>query len=277
MSGTRRARAGTRVYRKLRQPADRVKRLPMTSNEIIIEPRRAQSAKLCVPETAFGCPRDFLDNQFVYVVISPRARGLSVGINLNPDNGCNFDCAYCEVNRGLPPAVNHLDVDVMATELTDTLALVRSGGLRERPCYRNTPGELPELRHVARSGDGEPRLCADFMEAGQRVMHVRARGQSPFFKIVLLTNASGLDLPAAQNFVAHRQTRARGHWIEGGGFLTWEESPQEMFGVCQFTRSAQIGAEAILVELMNDSSTEANRTMTRIPKALLAVSLTAFA
>ena len=50
-----------------------------------------------------------------------------------------------------------------------------------------------------------------------------------------------------------------------------------MFGVCQFTRSAQIGAEAILVELMNDSSTEANRTMTRIPKALLAVSLTAFA
>ena len=170
----------------------------MTSNEIIIEPRRAQSAKLCVPETAFGCPRDFLDNQFVYVVISPRARGLSVGINLNPDNGCNFDCAYCEVNRGLPPAVNHLDVDVMATELTDTLALVRSGGLRERPCYRNTPGELLELRHVALSGDGEPTLCADFMEAVQAVMHVRARGQSPFFKIVLLTNASGLDLPAVQ-------------------------------------------------------------------------------
>src|SRR5439155_1296048 len=49
----------------------------MTSNEIIIEPRRARSAKLCGPETAFGCPRDFLDNQFVYVVISPRARGQS--------------------------------------------------------------------------------------------------------------------------------------------------------------------------------------------------------
>src|SRR5438132_11952179 len=198
MSGTRRARAGTRVYRKLRQPADRVKRVPMTSNEIGIEPRRPRSAKLCGPETAFGCPRDFLDNRFVYVVISPRARGLSVGVNMNPDKGCNFDCAYCEVNRGLPPAVNHLDVDVMATELSDTLALVRSGGLRERPCYRNTPGELLELRHVALSGDGEPTLCADFMEAVQAVMHVRARGQSPFFKIVLLTNASGLDLPAVQ-------------------------------------------------------------------------------
>ena len=170
----------------------------MTSNEIIIEPRRARSAKLCAPETAFGCPRGFLDNRFVYVVISPRARGLSVGVNVNPDKGCNFDCAYCEVNRGLPPAVNHLDVDVMATELTDTLALVRSGGLRERPCYRNTPGELLELRHVALSGDGEPTLCPDFVEAVQTVMHVRARGQSPFFRIVLLTNASGLDLPAVQ-------------------------------------------------------------------------------
>src|SRR5438132_13324421 len=198
MSGTRRARAGTRVYRKRTQPADLVKLLPMTSIESSIEPGRAQSAKLCVPETAFGCPRDFLDNQFVYVVISPRARGLSVGINLFPGIECNFDCAYCEVNRGLPPAVNHLDVDVMATELTDTLALVRSGGLRERPCYRNTPEELLELRHVALSGDGEPTLCADFMEVVQAVMHVRARGQSPFFKIVLLTNASGLDLPAVQ-------------------------------------------------------------------------------
>ena len=29
-------------------------------------------------------------------------------------------------------------------------------------------------------------------------LHVRARGQSPFFKIVLLTNASGLDLPVVQ-------------------------------------------------------------------------------
>src|SRR5438067_12300712 len=125
MPGARRARAGTRVYRKLRQLADRVKRLPMTSNEIVIEPRRARSAKLCGPETAFGCPRDFLDNQFVYVVISTRARGLSVGVNMNPEKGCNFDCAYCEVNRDLPPEVNHLDVTVMETELPTSLVYVR--------------------------------------------------------------------------------------------------------------------------------------------------------
>jgi hypothetical protein len=68
-------------------------------NQVVIEPRRSPSPKPCGPETAFGCPRDFLNDRFVYVVISPRARGLSVGVNMNPDNQCNFDCAYREVDR----------------------------------------------------------------------------------------------------------------------------------------------------------------------------------
>jgi wyosine [tRNA(Phe)-imidazoG37] synthetase (radical SAM superfamily) len=171
----------------------------MTSSQVVFEPGRAPSARACGPETAFGCPRDFLENRFVYVVISPRARGLSVGVNMNPDKRCNFDCAYCEVNRGSPSTEGRLDVDAMADELSDTLALVRSGGLAERPCYRNVPAELMKLRHVALSGDGEPTLCANFTEAVQAVMHVRARGEFPFFKIVLLTNASGLDLAAVQS------------------------------------------------------------------------------
>jgi hypothetical protein len=33
----------------------------------------------------FSNPRDFLDNRFVYVTVSPRAKGLSVGVNLCPD------------------------------------------------------------------------------------------------------------------------------------------------------------------------------------------------
>ena len=132
------------------------------------------------------------------MVISPRARGLSVGVNMNPDKRCNFDCAYCEVNRGSPAAAICLDVDAMAAELADTLTLVRSGALCERPCYRNLPADLAQLRHVALSGDGEPTYCPNFTDAVQAVMHVRARGRCPFFKVVLLTNASGLDLPAVQ-------------------------------------------------------------------------------
>lgn len=149
-------------------------------------------------ETAFGCPRDFLDNRFVYAVVSARARGLSIGINLNPDTKCNFECVYCEVNRTLPPREQHLEVDAMAAELSKTLAWVQIGRLRERPWYRNLPDELLQLRHVALSGDGEPTLAPNFTEAVQAVIHVRALGDFPFFKLVLITNATGLDLSNVQ-------------------------------------------------------------------------------
>jgi wyosine [tRNA(Phe)-imidazoG37] synthetase (radical SAM superfamily) len=145
--------------------------------------------------TAFGCPRDFLDNRFVYTVISARARGLSVGVNMNPDKRCNFDCVYCEVNRSEPGRESRLDVPVMIAELERTLELVRSGGLRERPCYRLAPPALLDLRHVTLSGDGEPTHCPNFGEAVEAVVHLRARGRFPFFKLVLITNASGLDRP----------------------------------------------------------------------------------
>jgi wyosine [tRNA(Phe)-imidazoG37] synthetase (radical SAM superfamily) len=145
--------------------------------------------------TAFGCPRNFLDNRFVYIVISPRARGLSVGVNMNPDKRCNFDCRYCEVNRTEPTRETRLDLPVMSAELERTLGLVRSGRLRERAPYRTTPPALLELRHVTLSGDGEPTLSPDFAEATEAVVHLRARARAPFFKLVLITNASGFERP----------------------------------------------------------------------------------
>lgn len=149
-------------------------------------------------ETAFGCPRDFLDNRFVYTVVSPRARGLSVGVNMNPDKRCNFKCLYCEVNWAAPPREQELDVEVMAAELKRTLTLVREGQLRRRPAYRMLPDEFLQLQHVTLSGDGEPTLAPKFAEAVQAVVHVRASGGFPFFKLVLVTNATGLDRPQVQ-------------------------------------------------------------------------------
>jgi wyosine [tRNA(Phe)-imidazoG37] synthetase (radical SAM superfamily) len=119
-------------------------------------PGTSPSWRSCSPETAFGCPREFLDNRFVYVVVSPRARGLSIGVNMNPDKRCNFDCGYCEVNRKLPALEEKLDTDVMAEELRQTLARTHAGGLCDVPCYLGVPAELLQLRHVTLSGDGEP-------------------------------------------------------------------------------------------------------------------------
>ena len=144
-------------------------------------------------ETAFDRVRDWLGNRFVYAVISSRAGGLLLGVNMNPDRLCNFDCSYCEVDRRTPSPERKLLVDVMASELHRTLLAVRQGQLRSHPWYQFLPAELLQLRHVALSGDGEPTLAPNFVEAVQAVARVRALGG--FFKIVLLTNGTGLNQP----------------------------------------------------------------------------------
>src|SRR6266567_1622093 len=106
------------------------------------------------PHAAY--PREFLHNRFVYVVVSPRARGLSVGVNMNPDKRCQFNCLYCEVDRQGDAVSEVLDVGAMAAELKNTLDYIYSGRLRELHAFSRVPDELLQVRHVALSGDGEP-------------------------------------------------------------------------------------------------------------------------
>lgn len=144
-------------------------------------------------DVAFGYPRDFLENQFVYLVISPRAKGLSVGINLNPLVKCSFQCVYCEVDRSRPARSSQFNVERMGTELEHTLRLADAGHLDQLPRYANLPEDLLRVRHVTLSGDGEPTLSEHFAEAVEAVARVRAVGR--FFKMVLLTNSTALDSP----------------------------------------------------------------------------------
>ncbi len=147
-------------------------------------------------ETAFGEPRNFLNNRFSYLVVSQRARGLTVGVNLNPDQACNFNCVYCEVKRARAPQDQRVNVALMSAELKRLLATVRDRKVHELACYRNVPPELLELRCLSLSGNGEPTLCPNFSEVVQAVVHIRAMSDMPFFKIVLITNGSGLNQPA---------------------------------------------------------------------------------
>src|ERR1017187_2261986 len=146
-------------------------------------------------ESAFGRPRNRLGNLFVYVAISQRARGLSIGVNLNPDKRCNFDCVYCEVDRDTPGRARSVDVAVMASELERLLRLQHEGKLSELDWFRNLPPELLELKEVALSGYGEPTLCPNFDDVVREVLYLRSTGKLSFFKTVLITNGTGLDLP----------------------------------------------------------------------------------
>jgi wyosine [tRNA(Phe)-imidazoG37] synthetase (radical SAM superfamily) len=84
----------------------------------------------------------------------------------------------------------------MAHELTETLESARGGWLRQWDRYAKLPEELLQVRHVALSGDGEPTLADNFVEAIRTVNQVRAENQ--YFKIVLLTNSTALDQPRVQ-------------------------------------------------------------------------------
>jgi wyosine [tRNA(Phe)-imidazoG37] synthetase (radical SAM superfamily) len=169
----------------------------------------------------FGAPRDFLGNRFVYLLISERAHGLSVGVNLNPDKLCDFDCVYCEVDRRARPVEARLNVELMAEELQRTLSLIARDELRDLPPYVALDPELRVLRHVTLSGDGEPTLSPQFKEALQAVVHLRALGVVPFFKLVLLTNGSGLPRPEVQDGLK-LLTRQDEVWIKlDGGTQTY--------------------------------------------------------
>ena len=158
----------------------------------------ARGHALITDDVAFGYPRDFLENKFVYLVISPRAGGLSIGVNVNPIVKCNLNCMYCEIDRGKRAAVPHFDAQRMAAELHATFGLAYTGRLQQKPRYANLPQELLQVRHVALSGDGEPTLSTHFVEALHVITHLRLVGGLPYFKIVLLTNSTALDRPKVQ-------------------------------------------------------------------------------
>ena len=100
--------------------------------------------------------RSWGDFLYVYPVISRRSRGVSIGVNLNPDKVCNFDCVYCEVDRRAPPRARDVDFVVLERELRAMLECWKSGELFKDPPFSLAPPSARRLNDLAFSGDGEP-------------------------------------------------------------------------------------------------------------------------
>ena len=137
--------------------------------------------------------RHFSDFTFVYPVISRRSKGLSIGVNLNPDKVCNFDCIYCEVDRRTPGAVTEVDLRQMKDELTAMVRFARDGGLAKEPKFDEVPWLTREIKDIAFSGDGEPTMIHNFAECVETVVDVKQAEGLETTKIVLITDAAGLD------------------------------------------------------------------------------------
>jgi len=112
--------------------------------------------------------RDAVGMTYVYPVISRRAGGVSVGINLNPNNACNWRCAYCQVPNLVRGVAPDIDVMMLRDELTCMLTDVLEGDfMRER-----VPKDCRKFCDVAISGNGEPTSCAQFDVVVQTILKV---------------------------------------------------------------------------------------------------------
>lgn len=151
------------------------------------------------PESLFDTDnhrRDSLGLKHVYLVNSRRSGGLSIGINLNTNNACNWQCVYCQVDgliRGSAPPVK---VDVLETELHSVLDDILHGDFYSR---HNIPPDYRVIRDIAISGNGEPTTCRDFDRVVEVINQVKSVYVLPdSMKIVLITNGSLIHRPVVK-------------------------------------------------------------------------------
>ena len=142
--------------------------------------------------------RSYHENKFVYPVLSRRSKGLSIGVNLNPDKVCNFDCIYCQVDRRSEAETRFVEMERLLAELDHMLRFVKTGEIYRDEKFANVPQPLRRLNDIAFSGDGEPTTFRNFDELMQSVAKLKNQLGLPDVKMVLITNASMFHRPAVK-------------------------------------------------------------------------------
>jgi len=118
---------------------------------------------------------------------------LSLGVNLNPDKRCNFDCVYCEVDRRTPGRPGPVDLERPRGELTALVRAAQSGRLGTEAKFREVASLTRSIKDIAFSGDGEPTMVSEFAACVEVVVEVKQAELLSDTKLVLITNAAGLD------------------------------------------------------------------------------------
>lgn len=142
--------------------------------------------------------RHYRNNRFVYPVLSRRSKGISLGVNLNPDKVCNFDCIYCQVDRRSEAETDFVDLHLVLDELRHLLEIATNGQLYTEEPFCNVPEHLRRLNDIAFSGDGEPTTYRNFDEIIAQVAALKDELGLTSTKMVLITNASMLHRPVVQ-------------------------------------------------------------------------------
>ena len=75
--------------------------------------------------------RDVAGLTYVYPVVSRRAGGVSIGVNLNTNDACNWRCAYCQVPGLVRGAAPEIDLGRVDSELREFLGAIVDGNYME--------------------------------------------------------------------------------------------------------------------------------------------------
>lgn len=127
-------------------------------------------------------PRESSLGQWIYPVISRRAGGLSLGLNLNLDKNCSFACPYCQVDRRIPSPADPPPALGLLKELDQFLQDYEAQGQ-----YQGH-----QLKDISIAGDGEPTLYKELPQLLEGLIKRRSLSESSY-KMVLFTNGTHLN------------------------------------------------------------------------------------
>ena len=154
----------------------------------------------------------------IYPVYSRRSCGLSIGINLFPENKvCNFDCPYCEVF----PFENKtcFTLDQMEEDLHSIIHYYLKNNI--------------EVKDICFSGNGEPTLSVHFKEALEKALLIRDM-LIPQIPLVLITNATGLLSSETFDVLAEKADKGLDIWLK------IDAGTEEWFRKINFMENRQI-------------------------------------
>lgn len=125
-----------------------------------------------------------LFDRAVFGPVKSRRLGISLGINLLPENGkvCSFDCLYCECGytRGAEPSGKLSTLPTRAEVERKLEATLKQMAAR---------GERPDV--ITFAGNGEPTLNPQFANIIEDTVELRDR-LAPEARVCVLTNATRL-------------------------------------------------------------------------------------
>jgi len=160
--------------------------------------------------TIFNHDRNIFKSKYIYPVVSRRSMGLSLGINLNTNNACNWQCIYCQVSdltRGKPETI---DLKLLESEIDSWLEEIVNGSF-----LNDCAAKKVDFKYIAFSGNGEPTATPEFESIVKIVLKKIDKFQlSKTIKLRLITNGSYLNKKNVQNGLEHMKSLDHEVWFK---------------------------------------------------------------